>query len=207
MRINELGANKELVYNDRFEKSDWVELYNVTDTVFDITGLYISNSEDNLRLYRIPADRSDATRIAPYGHVVLWADEESGNSDIHLPFKLPSKGGRIILSAYSEDDSTLLWRDEIVYTSHGDDRTFGRFPDGGNKLYELYRPTPGCTNLCNSNNRFVALDTVTGYHIKDAITSVQNVVEDAEILSVEYYSSNGTLVGDSYDEIPAGVYI
>ena len=33
------------------------------------------------------------------------------------------------------------------------------------------------------------------------------MVEDAEILSVEYYSSNGTLVGDSYDEIPAGVYI
>ena len=207
VRINELGANKELVYNDRFEKSDWVELYNVTDTVFDIAGLYISNSEDNLRLYRIPADQSDATRIAPYGHVVLWADEESGNSDIHLPFKLPSKGGSIILSAYAEDDSTLLWRDEIVYTPHGDDRTFGRFPDGGNKLYELYRPTPGNTNLGNSNNLYVALDTVTGYHIKDAITSVSNVIEDAEILSVEYYSSNGTLVGGSYDELPTGVYI
>ena len=207
VRINELGANKELVYNDYYEKSDWVELYNITDTVIDIAGLYISNSEYVPRLYRLPADRPDVTKIAPDGHVVLWADEDPCNRDIHLPFKLSSKGGNIILSAYAEDDSTLLWRDEIVYTPHGDDRTFGRFPDGGNKLYELYRPTPGNTNLCNSNNRFVALDTVTGYHIKEVITSNERVLPDAEILSVEYYSSNGILVGESYEELPTGVYI
>ena len=207
IRINELGANKELVRNDYFKKSDWIELYNLTDTIFDIAGLYISNSEENPKLYRFPTNARKKTRIPPHGYCILWADEEPDKRELHLPFKLPSSGGKLILSAYDENNGTLLWRDEIVYTSHCDDRTFGRFPDGGNKLYELYRPTPGCTNLCNSNNRFVALDTVTGYHIKDAITSVSNVVEDAEILSVEYYSSNGTLVGDSYDELPTGVYI
>ena len=207
VRINELGANKAIVRNDYYEKSDWIELHNITDTVFDIAGLYISNSEENPRLYRIPDGRPDATRIAPHGHIMLWADEEPDYREMHLPFKLPSAGGSIILSAYSDDGATLLWRDELVYTPHGDDRTFGRFPDGSDKLYELNRPTPGCTNLYSSNNRFVAQDTVTGYHIDDINTSIDRVEDDAEILSVTYYNANGTVAAGSYEELPAGVYV
>lgn len=207
VRINELGANKELVRNDYYEKSDWLELHNITDTVVDLAGLYISNSEENPRLYRIPAGRPDLTTLAPYGHVVLWADEEADNRELHLPFKLPSSGGNIILSAYDEANGKLLWRDELVYTPHGDDRTFGRFPDGSNKLYVINRPTPGSTNLYSSNNQFVANDTVTGYHINEINTSIETIDKGTEIISTTYYNSNGTIAGYSYDELPSGLYI
>ncbi len=204
VRINELGANKELVRNDRFEKSDWIELYNRTDSVYDIAGLYISNSEENPRLHRIPDNYPGKTRIAPYSHIILWADEELTARELHLPFKLPSSGGRLILSAYGEDDRTLLWREELVYSSHPDDRTFGRYPDGGERLYIIHRPTPALVNLYSSNNRFVAVDTVTGYHLSD-VTSIASIEADAAVVSERYYNLKGVEV--SGDELPRGVYI
>ena len=204
VRINELGANKELVRNDYFEKSDWIELYNRTDSVINIAGMYISNSEENPKLHRFPDTYPGMTRIAPHSSIILWADEEPSRRELHLPFKLPSSGGRIILSAYADDDRTLLWRDELVYTSHPDDRTFGRYPDGGERLYIMHRPTPGSTNLYSSYNKFVVSDTVTGYHLSD-VTSIASVEEGAVVISEKYYNLEGKEV--SYDELPCGVYI
>lgn len=208
VRINELGANKEIAYNDYFEKSDWVELYNRTDSVFNIAGLYISNTEDNPRLYKIPEDYGKKSCIAPHSHCILWADEEPDNRELHLPFKLPSAGGKLILSAYDEGDTLLLWRDEIVYTSHKDDRSFGRYPNGGDKLYELYRPTPGNTNLYSSYNSFICNDTVTGYHINETITDIKDTTEEiADVVDVKYYNLSGQFVGNNQDELSQGVYI
>ena len=208
VRINELGANKEIAYNDYYEKSDWVELYNLTDTVFDISGLYISNSEENPRLYKIPDKLYGKSRITPHGYCILWADEEPDNRELHLPFKLPSAGGRLILSAYDESDSVLLWRDEIVYSAHNDDKSFGRYPDGSDKLHVMHIPTPGNTNLYSSYNTFVTNDTVTGYHIEDIITSVaKNLEETKEVISVTYYNLKGVETSKNFNELTNGIFI
>ena len=208
IRINELGANKEITYNDYFDKSDWVELYNRTDSAFDLAGLYISNSEENPRLYRFPDNAPEKTTIASHGYCILWADETPDNRELHLPFKLPSSGGKLILSAYSEQDSTLLWRDELVYTPHSDDESFGRYPDGSDKLHLLHRPSPGTTNLYSSFNRFLTNDTITGYQIDEIKTGFERIEEgNAEIVEVKYYSLAGLFVGNSLEEHPAGIYV
>ena len=208
IRINELGANKEITYNDYYEKSDWIELYNLTDTIFDLSGLYISNNEENPRLYKIPENLHGKGRIAPHGYCILWADEETDKREFHLPFKLPSAGGRLILSAYDQGDSILLWRDEIEYTAHGDDRSFGRYPDGSDKLHELYRPTPGSINLYSSNNTFLRYDTITGYHLNDVKTSICSTEDEfAEIVETKYYNLSGQFIGNAYDNLPQGIYV
>jgi hypothetical protein len=207
VRINELGANKEIAYNDYFEKSDWVELYNCTDSAVNIAGLYISNSEDNPRMYKIPDNQGKKTRIEPYSHCILWADEEPDNREIHLPFKLPSSGGTLILSAY-EGDSILLWRDQLVYSAHKDDRSFGRYPNGSDKLHELHHPTPGRTNLYSSYNTFICYDTITGYQIDEVMTNIKSADEEvAEIIEVKYYNLSGQYVGNNLEELPQNVYI
>ena len=208
IRINELNANKYNYRNDYYEKSDWVELYNLTDTIFDIAGLYISNSEENPRMYKLPDNDRNKTRIAPHGYCILWADEKPDNRELHLPFKLPAAGGRVILSAYDDTDSILLWRDEIVYTPHNDDKSFGRYPDGSDQLHVIHTPTPGCTNLYSSNNIFVATDTITGYQIEKNITSIKVTNDTAkEIISVKYYTLKGIEAGSSFDELIQGIYI
>ncbi len=208
VRINELSANKYHVRNDYYDKSDWVELHNLTDTIFDIAGLYISNSEENPRMYKIPDNDKEKTRIAPHGYCILWADKEPDNRELHLPFKLPSAGGKLILSAYDNSDSTLLWRDEIVYTPHNEDKSFGRYPDGSDKLHIINTPTPGNTNLYSSNNTFVANDTVTGYQIEDIITSVvENPHTTKNILSVTYYNLKGVEISNNFNELLRGIFI
>ncbi|MBE6303528.1 MAG: hypothetical protein E7089_06300 [Bacteroidales bacterium] len=208
VRINELGANKEITYNDYFKKSDWVELYNRTDSVFDIAGLYISNNEENPRLYKIPDNLGKKSCIEPHGFCVLWADEELDRREFHLPFKLPSSGGRLILSAYDESDTVLLWRDEIEYRSHNDDRSFGRYPNGSDKLHVLHHPTPCFTNLYSSYNTLICNDTITGYQINEVITDIMNVDEEvAEVVEVKYYNLSGLYVGNIFEELPQGIYI
>ncbi len=207
VRINEIGANKEITRNDYFEKSDWVELYNLTDTIVDIAGLYISNNEEMPKMYRIPDTDRSLTRIPPHGHCILWADEENDNRELHLPFKLSSSGGRLILSAYCDKDSMLLWRDEIVFTPHDDDRSFGRYPDGSDKLHLMHRPTPRTTNLYSSYNKFVANDTVTGYQINET-TSINSIITgNRTAIKTTYYKLSGEEINATFDELLTGIYI
>ena len=169
--------------------------------MFDIAGLYISNSEDNPRMYQIPYTDSKKSLIAPHGHCILWADEESDKHELHLPFKLPSSGGRLILSAYDRQDSTLLWRDEIVYTPHNDDKSFGRYPDGSDKLHVLHTPTPCGTNTYSSHNSFITNDTVTGYQIEEKLTEIKSTAETSKkIVSIKYYNTKGVEINNIIDE-------
>jgi hypothetical protein len=159
-------------------------------------------------LYRLPDNAPEKTTIAPHGFCILWADEEPDNRQLHLPFKLPSSGGKIILSAYSEQDSTLLWRDELVYTPHADDESFGRQPDGSDRLHLLHRPSPATTNLYSSFNIFQTIDTVTGYQIDEIKTSIRRIEEgNAEVVEVKYYSLAGLFVGNSLEELTIGIYV
>ncbi len=208
IRINELGANKEITYSDYFEKSDWVELYNRTDSVFDIAGLYISNKEDNPRMYKIPGTLRGKTKIAPYGHCILWADEEPDNRELHLPFKLSANGGKLILSAYDESDSILLWREKLEFTPHSNDQSFGRYPNGSEKLYLMRCPTPASTNLYSSYNSFVMVDTASSYNSEFTKTDIDDINEsNATIIEVKYYSLSGKFAGNSLNELPKGIYI
>ena len=208
VRINEVGANKYNYRNDYYKKSDWVELYNLTDTIFDIAGLYISNNEENPRMYRIPDNDRSKTRIAPHGYSILWADEEADNRELHLPFKLPAAGCRLILSAYDDSDSILLWRDAIEYTPHNEEKSFGRYPDGNNQLYVMHTPTPGCTNLYSSNNIFVITDTITGYQADNNTTSIEKPEKETkEVISTNYYNLKGMEAGNNFEELTKGIYI
>jgi hypothetical protein len=96
----------------------------------------------------------------------------------------------------------------MEYTSHNDDRSFGRYPDGSDGLHILYRPTPATTNLFSTNNEFEAIDTLTGYQLDDVKTSIENINNDyAEIVNVTYYNLSGNEVGCSIDNLPSGTYI
>ena len=101
----------------------------------------------------------------------------------------------------------LLWRDEIVFTPHDDDRSFGRYPDGSDKLHLMHRPTPRTTNLYSSYNKFVANDTVTGYQINET-TSINSIITgNRTAIKTTYYKLSGEEINATFDELPTGIYI
>ena len=106
--INEWMADNTRSYADpadgQFE--DWFELYNAGANEVDLTGYRLTDTLTNTAKFVIPA----GTIIPPEGFLLVWADEESGqtgrtNQDLHVNFKLSQTGEAIGL--FAPDGTTV----------------------------------------------------------------------------------------------------
>ena len=134
--------------NEYFQKNDWIELYNTTDSDIDLKGMFLSNDSTNRHLFAFGQDASiaDACYTLPArGHRVVWCDGVGGRSQLHAPFKLSKSGGYVCLTA--ADDS---WTQTFVYTAHDDQTTIGRYPDGSKDVYRMNVATIGKPNIRTS---------------------------------------------------------
>ncbi|MCQ2095691.1 MAG: CotH kinase family protein [Bacteroidaceae bacterium] len=145
VRINEVSAGNSIYVNEHYEKEDWIELYNTTDEVVDIAGLYLSDNVDKPQKYQIPAS-SISTLIEPFGFKVVWCDKLEAISQLHADFKLSNTDGSYVLLTSSD----LSWADTLQYDAHNGDMTFGRYPDGNRTVFALNRPTIGTSNTITS---------------------------------------------------------
>ncbi len=137
VRINEVSAANNIFVNESFKKHDWVELYNVTSSSIDVSGMFLSDDLTKPEKYVIP----EGSVISANGYLVIWCDKESG-TQLHAPFKLDNKErNAVILTA--KDHS---WADTLVYKSHTGFQSVGLYPDGGNNSYVMNRPSIGKTN-------------------------------------------------------------
>jgi len=115
--INELlSANANTNYDPDFKEfSDWIELYNDTNETIDIGGYYLSDDEENLTKWQIPQDAS----IAPYGYIMIWADDRDTNlKALHTNFKLSQKGETLTLT---NQDKEII--DQLTYGKQESDIT------------------------------------------------------------------------------------
>lgn len=94
----------EVLAHAHAEASDWVELYNVSSVPVDIGGWFLSDTENELLRYRIPA----GTIVDPCGYVVLYETTHFGN---------PFDPGVQTLFAFSENG-------EAAYLFSADDPVF-----------------------------------------------------------------------------------
>lgn len=151
--VNEVSAANSIFQSDRIKRSDWIELYNTTSSPFDLAGCYISDAYDEPHKYRIPDNLGNATVLAPYGHLVLWADDTETRADgtgicrmLHVPFKLANRDNSVVVLTAADD----AWQDVFGYHAHGDRESVGRWPDGSASVYRLDHPTIEETNLLTS---------------------------------------------------------
>lgn len=135
--INEFMASNDATYADEEgEYDDWIELYNTTDFDISTAGLYLSDNPDNLDKWALP----DVT-IPADGYLIIWADEDGSQGDLHANFKLSADGESISLSY--EDGEKIDSLDFGVQTT---DVTTGRYPNGTGPFMELF-PTPNAVNM------------------------------------------------------------
>lgn len=199
VKINEVSAANTMAVNDLFKKKDWIELYNTTDSPIDIAGMYISDKEDNPKKYQIPSGVVN-TVIEPYGHIILWADEAEGVSQLHVPFKLGNnEGEKVILM--SEDGS---WKDVLTYTSHLGTQSVGLYPDGSNNVYVMDVPTIGAQNKLDSYASFY-MQYVPSFDESEDPNAIAEIALD--VIERKYYNVNGICMGNTRSNLSAGVYI
>ena len=140
--INEFMASNDFAYADEYgEYDDWIEIYNADASEVNIAGMYISDNAGDETQYQIPTG-SDLTKIPAHGFIVLWADGQTEQGVLHLPFKLSSGGEDIVLTA--SDGTTTL--DSHTYGPQETDISEGRLPDGADNWVKFSTPTPGASN-------------------------------------------------------------
>ncbi len=84
--INEiLAANKKSAKDPQGEFDDYIELFNPTDKAIDVSGMYVSDSAEALKKWKLP----EGTKVAAGSYLVLWADgDDKATEGLHLNFKL-----------------------------------------------------------------------------------------------------------------------
>ena len=138
--VNELMPWNQAVYQDPDmlgEYDDWLELYNASDTDVDLGGHFISDSDDNRLRHELPA----GTIVPTGGVLVLIADGEPVQGDLHLPFRLSRDGEGVWLT---DPDGNLM--DSTVFGATPVQYSFARFPDGTGEFAWCEVPTPGELN-------------------------------------------------------------
>ncbi len=137
--LNELLASNDSVVRDpQGDFEDWVELVNMSDNAFDTAGLYLTDDSANPTKWQIPAGIPALTTVRANGYLLVWLDNDGGDSGLHANFKL-SAGGEMV-AVYASDGITLV--DEVIFGSQIVDVSFGRFPDAGIHWRQLAQPTP-----------------------------------------------------------------
>lgn len=143
--INELMADNDTTIADPQEDyDDWLELHNLTDSPVMLTGMYLSDKEDNPTKWQFPEN----TEIPANGYLIVWLDEdgEDAPDGLHANFKL-SKGGEVVMLVGPDAEGNQVL-DSITFGDQETDVAFGRLPDGTGE-FQVVQATPGTANMAN----------------------------------------------------------
>lgn len=138
--INELMADNDNILPDpQGDYDDWLELHNLTDSAVMLTGMYLSDKEDEPTKWAFPEN----TEIPANGHLIVWLDEDIDDVEgLHADFKL-SKGGELVMLVDTDGIQVL---DSITFGEQETDIAFGRLPDGTGD-FQVVAATPGEPNM------------------------------------------------------------
>ena len=226
IRINEVSGSNSVYVNEYGKKNDWVELYNTTDEVIDVEGMYLTDNLDKPDKYKISKESTNATtKIAPHGYLLIWCDKLSTtNQALHATFKISGDGGAIALSA-----SDRSWTDTLYYGAHDGNTTIGRYPDGAKDVYAFSMPSIGKRNLMTIYTQEVNKETLginqatiassNGFRLRYGNGMLLLKAEDSNMASVEIYTTSGQNImsdrvaihgGTGYmnvSDLPSGFYV
>jgi hypothetical protein len=123
------------------EFDDWIEIYNNGSAPVNIADFYFSDDTSNPFKSKIPATNAEATTIQPGGYLVIWADEQQDQGELHVGFRLLLEGESIGL--YYKDGRKI---DEVTFGAQTTDKSMGRLPTGTGSIQMLPSPSIGTTN-------------------------------------------------------------
>lgn len=140
--INELMAsNAGTVMSPATNFDSWIEVYNPSDQPVSLSGMWLSNDEQNLRKWKMP---TTIGTVPAKGFLVVWLGSDD-IKDTHAPFKLDCDGGVICLSDMS---GKLL--SNVSYPEALSRTAYARTADGGEEWGWTASPTPGATNTTSA---------------------------------------------------------
>lgn len=125
LAINELLADNATIAGDQDgEYEHWLELFNNSQERIPLNGLFLTNDRENPTKWAFPD-----TAIAGREYLIIWLDEDLGQSGLHTNFQLSIDGGLVLLVAPNQD---II--DSAAYERQSADISYGRYPDGASDM-------------------------------------------------------------------------
>ena len=182
LKINEImPKNVSAVWDDAYNYSMWVELYNTSPTAGYSQALYYLT--DNLSE---PQKWKPVYKIVPAkGYTVLWFEHD--NIFGHANFKLEPDGGKLYLV---NEQKTAV--DSVIYPAQYRNVSYGRVTDGADRWVFFEQSSPGTTNN-NKKNTPIQCEKPTLTLNPGFYSSAQQVGFNT-IISTDtiYYSTDGS---------------
>jgi len=204
--INEfMASNESTIADENGEYDDWLELYNGNDYDLDLTGLYLTDDPQEPDKWEFPA-----VSIPAEGHLIIWADDDPEQGELHTNFKLSADGEYILL--YDHDTITLI--DSIGFTEQQPDVSYGRTSDGFEEWSYFTEPSPGTSNAETSipedeysvPDNSILIGNCPNPFRRD--TKIKYFIDQKEKVQVSIYNSRGQLVNQLLnDEVDAGFHL
>ena len=197
IRINEVSSVNDIYISDYQKKSDWIELYNTTDSVVDLTGMYLSDNPAKPQKYQITTQNSQLSIIPPHGYRIVWCDNRESLEQLHAGFKLENADSAFV-SIQAADGS---WADSLRYQAQGRWQSFGRFPDGADCVALFDRITIEQPNHINTSTQLVPI-VPTDINPQSALPLREDLGVgrgDKRGVLVQYYNLNGQQLRHPHD--------
>jgi hypothetical protein len=136
----------EILAHSHAAAPDWIELYNTNGHAVNIGGWFLSDDEQDLKKYEIPA----TTIIEPFGYIVFYEDLHFGNPDVpgsHATFGLSENGETLYLNSGSNGEFTG-YSDKEEFGASETGVAFGRYlkSTGSYNFVAMNENTPGSEN-------------------------------------------------------------
>ena len=152
--INEFMSSNETVLQDvNGDYSDWVEIYNTTNTTVNLENYMLSDDAEISDKWQFPS-----VEISAKGFLLVFASGKNTviSGEIHTNFKLKQSGEFLYLSSPSGDLLSLI---NPVFVPA--DQSFGRITDGAEEMLLFPQSTP---NSSNSEANMVYCSHTSGFY-------------------------------------------
>ena len=138
--INEFMAKNDATITDDFGSyADYIELFNPGPENIFLTGKYLSDDFNEPSKWPLP-DRL----MLPYTYILIWADDDTEEGNVHTNFNLDASGDEIGL--FYGPDYYFAVIDTVSFSDQIADISTGRLPNGSGNFVTLPSPSPGANN-------------------------------------------------------------
>ncbi|MEM7117114.1 MAG: CotH kinase family protein [Chloroflexota bacterium] len=194
--INEFMANNDSFLTDPAEASeypDWIEIYNPSPHTVDLGGLMLTDDLTEPDKFTF----SDELSLGPGGFILIYADRDPEQGNLHANFRLSASGETIGLFDNGIGDHQLL--DSYGFGIQTADVSQGRCPDGANWTTQT-TPSPSVYNHACDNTppRFVTVaHTPTFPAANDTVVVETRLGATGSDLEVQLWYTTSTGDNDS----------
>ena len=175
-----MAINSNGIVDEDTEHSDWIELYNNTESAINLQGWYLTDNAANLKEWQFPS-----ITLAKGAYMIVFASGKNRvdpTKNLHTNFKLSGSGEFL---AVCEPDSTISHAYSPLYPAQSQDVSYG-FYQGQTVFFSTN--TPGLVNVSGSIPFSPVFSHKRGFYTAAFDVTLSTVSNEGSI----YYTLNGT---------------